>query len=132
MSKSALPIIDLSKSKTNRENLAKEIVYALENVGFLYIDNVEGIDFRKLDKMCKWFFGLSKQTKMKIARKNFNPESRNVYRGYFPVVEGEPSRKEGFEIGRDVPADDKTVSSANWMYENSVWPDETELSHLNV
>jgi hypothetical protein len=47
-----------------------------------------------------------------------------VYRGYFPVVEGEPSRKEGFEFARDVHPDDTTVDPNNWFYEKSVWPDE--------
>lgn len=126
MSESPLPIIDMSKSRTSRDSLAQEVVHALENIGFLYIDNIEGIDFHELDILCKWFFGLPYETKMKTARKNFNPQNRNVYRGYFPVVEGEPSRKEGFEIGRDVPTGDETVSPSNWMYESSVWPEEDE------
>ncbi|XP_076079052.1 isopenicillin N synthase-like [Mytilus galloprovincialis] len=124
MSELPIPVIDLSRAKTDRTQLAKEVVHALENIGFLYIDNVKGIDFDKLFKICQWFFGLPIETKMDLTRKNFKSENHNLYRGYFPVVEGEPSRKEGFEFARDVPADDKTVSSNNWMYEKSVWPEE--------
>jgi isopenicillin N synthase-like dioxygenase len=49
---------------------------------------------------------------------------KNIYRGYFPVVDGEPSHKEGFECARDVPPGDTSVSPKNWFYEKSVWPDE--------
>lgn len=58
-----LPIIDLSKSKTHRSELGKEIVHALENVGFLFIENVDGLDFDMLYKSCKWFFKLPMDTK---------------------------------------------------------------------
>jgi isopenicillin N synthase-like dioxygenase len=119
-----LPIIDLSKSKTHRSDLGKEIVHALENVGFLFLENVDGLDFDMLYKSCKWFFKLPMNTKKKLMRNFWNPESKNIYRGYFPVVDGEPSHKEGFECARDVPPGDTSVSPKNWFYEKSVWPDE--------
>lgn len=124
MSTFQLPIIDLSKSKTNRDELSKQIIEALENVGFLYIDNVEGIDFEKMFRCCKWFFNQPIEKKRKIMRNFWNPDSKNIYRGYFPVVEGEPSRKEGFEFGRDVSIDNKSINPENWFYERTPWPEE--------
>jgi len=124
LKQSKLPIVDMSKLKTHREELAKTVLDGLENIGFLFIDNVEGIDFDKLHECCKWFFGQPKEVKEKILRNHWNPNNKNVYRGHFPIVEGEPSRKEGFECARDVRPDDKTVSPKNWMYEPSVWPKE--------
>ena len=124
MEEFSIPVIDMSRAKTDRVQLAHELVHGLKNIGFLYIDNVQGIDFDKLFRICKWFFGLPMETKMKLSRKTWNPENNNVYRGYFPVVEGEPSRKEGFEFARDVHPDDTTVDPNNWFYEKSVWPDE--------
>ena len=54
----------------------------------------------------------------------WNSKNSNVYRGYFPVIETEPSRKEGFEFGRDVNPKDPTIKPGNWFYEASVWPKE--------
>lgn len=119
-----LPIIDLSKTTTHREELAKEIVNALENVGFLFIENVPDLDFDVLYKCCTWFFKLPKEKKEAIMRNFWAPENKNIYRGYFPVVDGEPSHKEGFECARDVPPGDTSVSLKNWFYEKSSWPEE--------
>ena len=119
-----LPIIDLSKAKTHRKELAATVVHALENIGFLYVDNVEGIDYDKMFEACKWFFGQPWEVKKSLLRKHWNEDNKNVYRGYFPVVEGEPSRKEGFEFARDIPPNDPTVKPGNWFYEPSVWPPE--------
>ncbi|XP_069128058.1 uncharacterized protein [Argopecten irradians] len=119
-----LPIVDLSKARTDREALAKVIVDALENTGFLFIDNIEGLDFDLWYQCCEWFFKQPEECKKKLLRNFWNPESKNVYRGYFPVLPNEPSRKEGFEFARDVPPNDPTVKPNNWFYENSVWPEE--------
>lgn len=125
MSQSVIPVIDLSRAETDdRIQLARDIVHGLENIGFLYIENVKGLDFGMINKACKWFFGLSSDTKMKLARKPWKSENDNIYRGYFPVVEGEPSRKEGFEFARDVPPADAALAVNNWFYETSVWPEE--------
>lgn len=124
MSSFKLPIIDLDKAKVDKQAEAEKVVDALENTGFLYIDNIHGIDSNTLMECCTWFFGLSKEEKETLMRKHWKPENKNVYRGYFPVVEGEPSRKEGFEFGRDIDPNDPTVSAGNWFYEPSVWPKE--------
>nr|XP_034322081.1 2-oxoglutarate-dependent dioxygenase citB isoform X1 [Crassostrea gigas] len=119
-----LPIVDMSKTESDRAGLAKIVVDALENIGFLFIDNVEGLDFDRLFQACQWFFSLPPEKKRKLCRKNWVPENPNIYRGYFPVVEGEPSRKEGFEFGRAVSPDDVQVSPENWYYETCPWPEE--------
>lgn len=119
-----LPIIDLEKAKTDKETVAKQVVHALENIGFLYIDGIDGIDFDKLLEACKWFFSLPMDVKQTLMRQHWNSENKNVYRGYFPVKENEPSRKEGFEFGRDIKPNDPTVKPGNWFYEPSVWPPE--------
>lgn len=105
-----LPIVDMSMTESDRAGLAKIVVDALENIGFLFIDNVEGLDFDRLFQACQWFFSLPPEKKRKLCRKNWVPENPNIYRGYFPVVEGEPSRKEGFEFGRAVSPDDVQVT----------------------
>ena len=117
-----LPVIDIARS--DRHELGKIVVNALENTGFLIIDNIKGINFDKLLKACQWFFGQPIEKKHAIMRNFWKKENKNVYRGYFPVVEGEPSRKEGFEFGRDIDPNDPTVKPGNWFYEPSVFPEE--------
>jgi hypothetical protein len=82
---------------------------------------VEGLDYDKLYKCCEWFFGLPYEKKKNIIKSAWNPENSNLYRGYFPVIDENPSRKEGFEFARDI---DPSVAPDNWFYEQSVWPDE--------
>ena len=119
-----IPIINLKDAAIDKQKVAKELVTALETVGFIYIDGVEGFDFESLFPCCKWFFGLSKEYKETLSRNFWNSKNSNLFRGYFPVVEGAPSRKEGFEFGRDVDQNDPTVKPGNWIYEPSVWPKE--------
>lgn len=120
----SLAIIDLSKAKTDRLELGKQVASALESTGFLFIDNVPGLDYAKLFQCCKWFFDQPDELKKSVTRNFWNSNNKNVYRGYFPVKPGDPSRKEGFEFARDVPAGDTSVSPDNWFYEKSVWPKE--------
>lgn len=121
---SSLPIIDLSKAHTHRAELAGKVVRGLENEGFLFIDNVEKLDYDGLYQACKWFFDKPLEFKTTVMRNFWNSENKNIYRGYFPVVEGEPSRKEGFEFARDIDENDPSVAKNNWFYEKSPWPEE--------
>ncbi|KAH3811329.1 uncharacterized protein LOC127833600 [Dreissena polymorpha] len=121
---SSLPIIDMSKAYTERNELAKKVVLGLENEGFIFIDNVAKLDYDGLFRACKWFFDKPIELKRTVMRNIWNPENSNIYRGYFPITEGEPSRKEGFEFARDVRYDDVTVAKNNWFYEKSPWPKE--------
>jgi hypothetical protein len=34
-----------------------------------------------------------------LATKAFNPNNDNIYRGYFPLVEGQLSHKRGYDVG---------------------------------
>ena len=120
----SLPIIDLKRAKVDRQLEAKNVVNVLENVGFAFIDNVDGIDYEGLWDCCQWIFSKPQEFKKKLTRKFWVPENDNIYRGFFPIVPGEPSRKEAFEFARDVHPDDKTVSPKNWFYEKSTWPEE--------
>lgn len=114
----------MSKAYTDRGEMAKLVVHGLENSGFLFIDNVDKLDYDGLFNACKWFFDKPIEYKKTVMRNFWNPENKNIYRGYFPVTEGEPSRKEGFEFARDIKENDPTVASNNWFYEKSPWPEE--------
>ncbi|KAH3811517.1 uncharacterized protein LOC127833707 [Dreissena polymorpha] len=120
----SFPIIDMSKAYTERKKLAKKVVHGLENEGFLFIDNVANLDYDKLLHACKWFFNKPIEFKRTVMRKFWNPENSNIYRGYFPVTEEEPCRKEGFKFARDVKDVDVTAAEYNRFYEKSPWPKE--------
>lgn len=48
------------------------------------------------------FFELDAASKQPLARHKFEPTNRNVYRGYFPPQDEDPTWKEGIDLGSDV------------------------------
>lgn len=36
-----------------------------------------------------------------MAIREFNPKNSNIYRGFFPLVEGKVSHKESYDMGED-------------------------------
>ena len=72
----SLPIVDFSLA--DRKEKSKQITWIMETVGFLYLDNVPGYDEQELRKYTDWFHDLCKEKKMKVARKAYNPESKQV------------------------------------------------------
>ncbi|XP_069132125.1 uncharacterized protein [Argopecten irradians] len=119
-----IPVVDLSRFGTHQAEEASIVVKGLEKVGFLYVDNVDGYNSAKLEECCKWFFGQPTEVKDPITKKIWNKNNRNVYRGYFPIIENQTNRKEGFEFGKDIDWSTAKVSQGNWFYETSVWPKE--------
>ena len=71
-----IPVIDFSSP--DRLQKAQEIVRAMETVGFLFLDKVPGHDEDVLRKWVDWFWSLSEEKKLKIARKRYNPENKHV------------------------------------------------------
>ena len=104
MQNNYIPNIDLSEIISNDLNsdtakqIAKSIKEASEDIGFFTVTN-HGIPISKIEnllKICKKFFYLPEEDKLKIAPKKWNPNTNTVYRGYFPSsVNG----KEGLDIG---------------------------------
>ncbi|XP_042226693.1 1-aminocyclopropane-1-carboxylate oxidase-like [Homarus americanus] len=125
MSAKELPVIDLRLAKgTTRGALVKQLREALTDVGFIYLAGVDGCDEGELLRLTHWFFSLPIETRMKISKKSFNPASDYEYRGYFPVIQGEVSHKEGFEVGAKL---ETQLSSPDKLeekifYEDNQWP----------
>ena len=115
--------IDLSKSKTDRKALAAKLTKALQEEGFAFLDNVPGYDPDELLKHTKWFFSLSEEEKLPLTRKEWNPDSKNVFRGYTPLVPEHPSWKELIELGCPLEADDPDFNKT-YFYEQNLWPKE--------
>lgn len=115
-----LPVISLSCN--DRLANAQTIVKSMENVGFVILDDIPKYDEEKLYKAVKWFFDLHLKRKMAYSRRKWNPQLKNIYRGYFPVDPFAVSFKEGFEVGPEVFADDPEIVTGYPLVESTPWP----------
>ena len=121
-----IPIIDFSRLSQSRDKLAKEIVDALQTVGFLFLDNVVGFDHKEIEQATKWFYSLPESTKYSLATKSFNSENTNVYRGYFPLDAQNSSYKEGFEMAEEL-SKEQCSRIGFPLYEPNPWPSDGEV-----
>ena len=94
-----LATIDMTEAKTNSKEAAVKVYKAFNEVGFAYLVNIPDFKPDLLFKYTKWYFDLSLDIKMEMAKRAFRPENKNSYRGYFPVIPGGHSFKEALELG---------------------------------
>jgi len=120
MAKNIIPTINISSivkndftSKKSAKTI-KEIEKACINIGFFQVVG-HGISSKKINNICKVgnkFFKLSKKNKKKISPKKWNPQNKNIYRGYFP---SDVNGKEGLDIG-DLNVTQKYATKLNNQY----------------
>ena len=79
-----IPVIDFSSS--NRQKKAQQIIIAMESVGFLFLDKVPGHDELELKKWVDWFWNLSKEKKMSVAKRRYNPKNKHVRRSTYCII----------------------------------------------
>ena len=122
----SLPVVDFSSP--DKKETASRIVHVMETVGFLYLDNVPGYNIEAEEELMeanKWFFSLSLEKKLSVARYLYNNKNRNFYRGYFGLDKDYSSYKEGYEFGQDsstCPGYDRETDDGFPLTENNVWP----------
>ncbi|GFF12054.1 clavaminate synthase-like protein [Aspergillus terreus] len=130
---SSLPIIDLSQlndSPQSVQTLSQQLHDVFATTGFAYLVNAP-LSFTpdEVFAMAREFFLLPEEQKMKLAKRSFQPENENTYRGYFPT---QPSKntdnlKEGFEIGPPHSSFPRTPQPQSQskivLSEPNVWPD---------
>ena len=122
---SSIPAISLLEAKQGEDAqraVAAQLVKALEEVGFLYLDDVDWFNPTALRRATEWFFSLPREEKLPVTRRQWNPDSPNIYRGYFPA-QGAVSHKECLEMGLELPRDDPDVRKYV-LYEPNLWPAE--------
>lgn len=104
-----LPTINLSAACMSdpgaRKKERDELMKSFTTVGFCLITGLEGYDADELFKWTKWFFkDVSLDERMaQLATKAFNPQNKNLYRGFFPMRHGGLSHKEGYDISKPYP-----------------------------
>ena len=74
------------------------------------------------------FFELPEAARMRLARRKFRAEHANVYRGVFPLQDGDPTYKEGMDIGPDAVDPARTSDEdGDPLTEPTPWPEESAL-----
>ncbi|MGD9945368.1 MAG: isopenicillin N synthase family dioxygenase, partial [Burkholderiaceae bacterium] len=123
------PVIDLSAMHNGNaadfRRIAQQITSASQNLGFFYVIN-HGIPQAQIDAMLelgKRFFELPLEEKMAIRL-----ALSDNYRGYLPMkmMGADPSLKgnlhEGFQIHRELAADDPDVLAGKPLHGPNQWP----------
>jgi isopenicillin N synthase-like dioxygenase len=104
MTKNLIPTINISSlvNKNFNSNKSIETINKIKkaciNIGFFQIVG-HGIDKKNIKNICNVgnrFFNSSEKNKRNISPKKWNPNNKNIYRGYFP---NDVNGKEGLDIG---------------------------------
>lgn len=93
----------------------------MKTVGFCLISNVPGHDEERLLKASKAFHSLPAEVKRKITVAHFGPGNRNIYHGYFPFLDNDPSHKEFYDMGRPYKDYSAWERKGCDLYEPSPW-----------
>ena len=103
----------------------------MEGAGFCILKNVPGFDEDDLKMAIQEFYnGVSIEQKDCMKLKHFNHENPNLYRGYFPFIDNDPSHKEMFDIGRPLSDIDEKERLSCVLYEENPWlKDDTDNRH---
>ena len=73
---SSLPVINYQNK--DRETLIREVVHSMETLGFMLLENVPGFDEDELRWCVDFFFNLPMQKRLEVAKKKYNPDSKQV------------------------------------------------------
>ncbi|KAL8958055.1 MAG: hypothetical protein Q9193_004814 [Seirophora villosa] len=133
MAQLPLPVIDLSAissaegGQSTIAKLAAQLGKAFETEGFAYLVNVPlTFSHEQVFGLAKRLFHLPQPEKLRLAKKSFQRNNTNTYRGYFPIQAGSDNLKEGFEVGpANLPiAPDWTRRKID-LTEGNIWPPES-------
>ncbi|MEX2632355.1 MAG: 2OG-Fe(II) oxygenase family protein, partial [Tistlia sp.] len=118
----AIPRLEASALRAGDPAAANALVAAGADPGFLVLEGVVDAAFEAEMRLLLRFFELPAEARWALARRKFEPAHRNVYRGYFPLQDGDPTYKEGIDLGRDALGDDWRPRDADPLTEATPWP----------
>lgn len=119
----AIPRIPVGEIRGGDPATARAVVEAGRDPGFLVLDGLVDAAFEAEMRLLLRFFELSPAARRRLARQKFEPGNGNLYRGYFPLQDGDPTYKEGIDIGRDALDDGWLPNPADLLTEPTPWPD---------
>jgi isopenicillin N synthase-like dioxygenase len=101
---------------------------AAQEVGFACI---RGLRDQALDPATRTrllaIFALEEAQKRRLYRRKFSPHNRNIYRGWFSLQPGNPTYKEGIDMGGDVAHGAGITASDDPLREPTPLPAEADL-----
>jgi isopenicillin N synthase-like dioxygenase len=102
---------------------------AARDVGFLCIRGLPAEATPGPDERARLLapFGLDEELKRRLYRRKFAAGNPNVYRGWFPLQPGNPTSKEGIDIGGDLVHGPSITVPGDPLREPSPLPDEEQL-----
>ena len=125
----SIPIIDIGDLFSNdheaKKKVAKQIHDACSQFGFFAIKNHKRDCLDQLiEEAYRFFKTLSIEQKLELAPNKWNSKNKNVYRGYFPAING----KEGLDLGNPFfDADHDVIKKQLPLQEIMSWPDEESI-----
>lgn len=137
---SFFPEIDLQDRPGTVRNqaLIEKVGNAASESGFLILTN-HGIEQNLIHRcfsLSQEFFDLPFEAKTELSTSRFLPANLNSYRGYFPVISGDPSQKEGFEFGLCESPDPRFPETLTWPdipgFQSTLRQMHSELTRLGL
>ncbi len=128
-----LPIIDIENLYSNDSDLIsevdKKIAFAAASVGFFVITGYRKkniVNFEARKKMLT-IFDIPMEKQRYLWKKNFAPENKNLYRGWFPLTSSLAKNREGFEMGPDIARDHKDYDTSDILQEKTPRPKSEDI-----
>jgi len=128
-----IPVVDIAPlfetESTASRATDEALLAAARDIGFLSIRGLPrgaALDPAERARLLA-IFTLDEAEKRRLYRRKFAPENRNVYRGWFPVQPGNPTAKEGIDLGGDLVRGAGATVAGDPLREASPLPDEARL-----
>jgi isopenicillin N synthase-like dioxygenase len=126
---STLALAEISVRNLHKPEVIRNLVSMSKQVGFIRLVDLDlNISMDRMFQASKQFFELDDAAKMKCATQPYCAANKNVYRGFFPVIPGSDSFKEGFEFGWDKF---KSIKPNHPLHEASVFPEQLSPAWLS-
>ena len=112
-----------------RSSVDREVMAAAGSVGFAAIGGLPPdipVD-RTVRLELLRIFSLPPSQIRRLWRQKFDPSQPNVYRGWFPTQSGDPTHKEGIDIGPDLAYGSAVVDRDDVLQEATPLPSESAL-----
>jgi len=127
-----IPVIDIGPlqgpDRPARRAVDTAILAACRDAGFLVVTGQP--EEARLDRERRAslmaFLDLPAEVKWAAARRKYAPDHPNLYRGYFPAIEGVAAYKEGIDLGPELDGEVRSAA-AHPLVEANPWPPETLL-----
>jgi isopenicillin N synthase-like dioxygenase len=129
----SIPEIDVAglfgTASPARADADSALIDAACGMGFLVVrglpDDVPVGDRARRDLLR--LFALPESERRTLWRRKFDPAQPNVYRGWFPAQNGDPTHKEGMDIGPDLVYGAQVVDASDVLREATPLPPEAAL-----